>query len=226
MDLSFADLLQVKVVTPSKLPEHPRDSPNIISIYSSKDIALFGGRDLGEVLSRITSFQPYDNLQIGRGRASIRGDDATFDNNHVLFLLNGTPLNRESYTGGIWTETMLTAIPLSIIDRIEVIRGPGSVLYGTNAFAGVVNIITKQANESSGMVSAGYGANNVRTVDAMAGYAPGDDASEDAPRFNTALSSLETDAWNIRLSDSGGGTYRNKAKSQTAMAIGAIADPV
>jgi hypothetical protein len=54
MELSFADLLQVKVVTPSKLPEHPRDSPNIISIYSSKDIALFGGRDLGEVLSRIT----------------------------------------------------------------------------------------------------------------------------------------------------------------------------
>lgn len=207
--MSFADLLAVTVVTPSKLPESMRRSPNIVSIFTAREIELFGGQDLGEVLSRITSFQPYNNIQTGRGRLSIRGDDATFNNNHVLILLNGTPMNRESYTGGIWTQTMLTAVPLSIIDRIELMRGPGSVLYGTNAFSGVVNIITKVPEGSSATLKAGYGGDQTHSIDANATMSLGD------IKINSALSVRDTDGWKIKMWDSGGGRYRDRAGAKS-----------
>ena len=59
---------------------------------------------------------------------------------HVLLLINGRPV-REVQEGGIKT-AILQAFPIDAIDRIEVVKGPGSVLYGSEAFAGVINIIT------------------------------------------------------------------------------------
>jgi len=68
---------------------------------------LFGARDLGEVLSGITGIQPYDLLNTGHHRLTVRGDQLTFNNNHVLLLLNGTSLDRESYTDWIWIQAPL-----------------------------------------------------------------------------------------------------------------------
>ena len=96
--LSLEQLLNAKVTTPSKRAESLSQSSGIVSVFTAEEIALFGARDLGEVLSKIPGIQPFDSLSSGRHRISIRGDRPTFDNNHVLILLDGTPINRSSYT--------------------------------------------------------------------------------------------------------------------------------
>lgn len=201
--------INVDVVTPSKTAEPLSQSPGIVSVFTDKEIALFGARDLGEVLSRITGIQPYDSINTGRHRLAVRGDQPGINNNHILFLLNGTPLNRESYTGGIWTQAPLLTVPLPMIKRIEVSRGPGSVLYGTNAFAGVVNIITKQAEELKDQVTISYGSNNTRAIDAT--YA----TSKDDLKIASAFRFYDTDGWDFKTTSTGGSEFSDNAYSKS-----------
>ena len=74
--LSLEELIAVniEVITPSKAAEPLSQSPGIVSVFTDEEIALFGARDLGEVLSRITGIQPYDSLNTGRHRLAVRGD--------------------------------------------------------------------------------------------------------------------------------------------------------
>jgi len=73
-----------------------------------------------------------------------RGDQTKTDGGHILFLINGRP-TREVMEGGIISD-LLQSFPVDILERIEVIKGPGSVLYGSNAFSAVVNLVTKKAD--------------------------------------------------------------------------------
>ena len=205
--LSLEELLQVKVVTPSKTPQTLQDTPGIVSVLTAREIALYGGRDIGEVLSRVLGFSEYAALNNGRNMVTIRDDQPTPNNNHVLFLLNGTPLNRESYTGGLWNEAILTSIPLQSIKLVEVTRGPGSVLYGTNAFAGVVNIITYSAGERGNTLEAGYGSFNHRQVN---GFVSGNTAGWD---WTSAMRWTETDGWPFEMNESDGDTFSGDAWS-------------
>src|SRR5205814_1297045 len=88
-------------------------------------------------------------------------------NSHVLFLLNGRPV-RESVYGGLDIPFLL-AFPVETIERVEVVRGPGSVLYGSNAFTGIINVITKAATKSEGQVQAGYGSFETTKLGASGG---------------------------------------------------------
>ena len=210
-ELSLEELydVQVLVVTPSKTAEPLSQAPGIVSVFTDKEIALFGARDLGEVLSRIPGIQPYNSLNSGRHRLSIRGDQPGFNNNHVLILLNGTPLNRESYTGGIWTQASLLTVPIPIIKRIEVSRGPGSVLYGTNAFASVVNIITKESDELENEVTVAYGIDNTRAVDVSYAATKGD------LKIVSALRYFETDGWDFYTTSTGGTVLSDSVFSES-----------
>lgn len=156
------ELLSIEVSTASKLPRSLHHSPGIVSVYSAEEIRLFGGRDFAEVLAKLIGVTPWSNPLTGKYRLIVRNDAPTINNNHVLILLDGVPINRESYAGGLWHQALLTAIPLDIIKQIEVIRGPGSVLYGTNAYAGVVNIITTQADEVTNQLRLSAGDNDAR----------------------------------------------------------------
>ena len=209
--LSLEELIAVniEVITPSKAAEPLSQSPGIVSVFTDEEIALFGARDLGEVLSRITGIQPYDSLNSGRHRLTARGDQPSFNNNHVLMLLNGTPLNRESYAGGIWTQASLLTIPLPIIKRIEVSRGPGSVLYGTNAFAGVVNIITKESDELEQEVTVAFGSDNTKAVDVTYAHSAGDLKIAAAGRY------FETDGWDFKTTTTGGDVFSDSADSKS-----------
>ena len=201
--------INVNVITPSKIEEPLSQSPGIVSVFTDKEIALFGARDLGEVLSRIAGIQPYDSLNAGRFRLSIRGDLATGNNNHVLMLLNGTPFNRESYTGGIWTQANILTVPLPLIKRIEVSRGPGSVLYGTNAFSGVVNIITKESDELDDEVTVSYGNDNTKAVDVSYATSKGDLNITAAGRY------FDTDGWDHEITSTAGDKFSDSAFSKS-----------
>lgn len=99
---------------------------------------------------------------------AVRGDLLQHSDNHVLILLDGRPL-KESYSGGI-NFSIYLSFPLDIIDRIEFIRGPGSVLYGTNAFSGVINIISKKVDKNSFQFKVGSGAYATKDVSGTGTY--------------------------------------------------------
>ncbi|MGF1534338.1 MAG: TonB-dependent receptor plug domain-containing protein [Bernardetiaceae bacterium] len=144
-----------KVSTASKSDERITDAPAIISVITDTEIALMGAQNLPEILERVVSVYAIGSFFIPHNIISIRGDVATPYNNHVLILLNGRPV-RENLFGGI-DHPILLAFPVQSIQKIEVIRGPGSVLYGTNAFAGVVNIITKTFITEENDITLQYG---------------------------------------------------------------------
>lgn len=147
--LSLAELIdvQVRIESVSKRLEGINDAPSVVTVMTSEEIELFGGKDLYEVLGRFVGVQASWRSDVpGRVQIGIRNDQPSgIDYRHTLILLNGSPLNMDSYNGNIWNHASLASLPLDSIEQIELIRGPGSVLHGTTAFQGVVNIVTKAA---------------------------------------------------------------------------------
>lgn len=139
-EFSFEQLLSVEVETAGKVKQQADDAPAIISIVSQRDIQAFGANSLLEVLDRLPSLQMLGSFFYPQNLAVIRGQQLTHSNNEVLVLINGRPL-RDSFTGG-QNFAIFSSFPVNSIAQIEIIRGPGSVLYGSNAFTGVINIIT------------------------------------------------------------------------------------
>lgn len=121
----------------------PREAPGAVTVITARQIAAAGARDLQEALALVPGFsfaRDVDDVVA----TSIRGNWAS--EGKCLYMLNGTTLNEISYgTFGLGQR-----IPLSNVSRIEVITGPGSVIYGGFAALGVVNIVTKDSQEFDG----------------------------------------------------------------------------
>jgi outer membrane receptor for ferrienterochelin and colicins len=126
------------------------EAPASVTVITATDIETFGWRTLADVLRSVRGFHvTYDrNYSYVGVRAFGRPTDY---NNRVLVLLNGHRVNDSIYDGAlIGTEFPLD---MAMVDRIEVVRGPGSALYGTSAFFAVVNVISKRgAHVSAGDV--------------------------------------------------------------------------
>lgn len=146
-ELSLEQLLMVKVTTPSKRAETRVEAPGVFSTITADEISGFGANSLLDILERAPSVQTLGSSLFPRNLVVMRGDLRSLFNNHVLILLDGRPI-RESINGGV-DSPFLTAFPVGMIERIEVVRGPGSVLYGTNAFMGTVNVITRPDQKAS-----------------------------------------------------------------------------
>jgi outer membrane receptor for ferrienterochelin and colicin len=142
-EMSLEDLLNQRVTTVSKSKEKTADAPGIVSVLTREDIKRFGGLSLSSVLERIPGLTSTSAAFSDRSIIASRGEQISSTSNHVLLLINGRPV-REILEGGVSSE-MYETFPVSAIERIEVIKGPGSVLYGSNAFSGVINVITKIA---------------------------------------------------------------------------------
>ena len=152
-NLSLTDLLNIEVTTASKFPEKQSDAPGVISVISRDEIDRFGGQSLHEILERVPGLTGSSSYMTEHFLVVPRGNQIQAASAHVLLLINGRPI-RESLEGGIKSEVLAT-FPVQSIERIEVIKGPGSVLYGSNAFTAVINVITKQV-EDNGMVFSNF----------------------------------------------------------------------
>lgn len=152
-ELSLEELMKIRVA--SKKEEDLGEAPGVIDLITGDEIRLSGAQNLREVLARLTSFQEVNNAFIPNTTSTIRGQFLSKDDNHILFLINGRPI-RESNTGGN-NRALYASFPLSSIAKLEIIRGPGSVLYGSNAFAGVVNIVTRSAADMADRAALTYG---------------------------------------------------------------------
>jgi len=135
--------------TASQSLEAASAAPATSTSISADDLRRFGIRSLDEAINYLSlgmlTQNPLHSVDIGA-----RGVLMTADfGNHVLLLVNGHAMN-EPFDGTAYFERG-AAIPFDLIDHIEIILGPGSVLYGSNAMLGVINIITKRASEWSGV---------------------------------------------------------------------------
>jgi outer membrane receptor for ferrienterochelin and colicin len=153
----------IEVTTASKSAEKISDAPGIVSVVSKEEIANFGSTSLSDVLNRLTSMYMIHAGTFTWNVASIRGQNISFFDTHTLVLVNGRPM-RDGITGGM-NSVFYNAFPVESIERIEIIRGPGSVLYGSNAYAGVINIITSKADEEThfqaSVMAGSFGTKNV-----------------------------------------------------------------
>lgn len=154
--MSLEEILQVEVV--SKQKEDKNTAAGIVSVVTEDDIKRYGGNTLADILNRVTSVYMLSTYIWSDSTAAFRGDALTHVNNHTLVLINGRPI-RDSAYGGL-NETMFRDFPIHHIEQIEVIRGPGSVLYGSNAFTGVINVVTKKHQDNSFTVRGRYGSFN------------------------------------------------------------------
>jgi len=137
LKLSLEDLSKIKVITASKFEESLKNVHASISIIGKQQIDQFGGHNLFEILERIVSVNSNFGVLTS---ITTRGSKPWTSLYQHLGLINGRPVGNLTGIHGFYT-----SIPLSSIERIEYIRGPGSVLYGTNAYQGVFNIITNKA---------------------------------------------------------------------------------
>lgn len=149
-ELSVEQLLNIEVATvygASKYEQKVTEAPASVSIISSDEIRKQGYRTLADILRGVRGF--YITNDRNYNYIGVRGFNRPGDlNTRVLLLVDGHRINDNIYESApIGTEFPLD---VDLIDRIEVIRGPGSSLYGTNAFFGVINVITRQGGEMQG----------------------------------------------------------------------------
>ncbi|MBL8212835.1 MAG: TonB-dependent receptor [Bryobacterales bacterium] len=145
--LALESLLKMEVTTASKFPEKLSAAPGVVSVITQDELKRFGVLTVGEALERVPGLAPTSSYFSDRNMFAVRGDYVKDNGSHVLLLINGRP-TRETLDGGVMSD-LLQSFPVNALERIEVIRGPGSVLYGSNAFSGVINLITKKARGQS-----------------------------------------------------------------------------
>ena len=143
----------VVIVTATRFPESRLDAPVGLTIISAQEIARDTARTLPEILAHLGGVYVRDNLGSPDRQIDMRGFGITGDQN-TLILLDGVRLNENDLSS-----TKLSMIPLQSIERIEIVPGGGSVLFGAGAAGGAINIITKAPipNQTAGSASVGFG---------------------------------------------------------------------
>jgi outer membrane receptor for ferrienterochelin and colicin len=127
-----------------------RETPGILSVISAEEIQNAGARDIIDVLRLVPGFDVGQDVNFITG-VSMRGSWA--HEGKVLILLNGFQMNDLLYQN----VALANHFPIDFIERIEIIRGPGSALYGGSAEYGVINIITKSTESLNGVKVTGAG---------------------------------------------------------------------
>lgn len=154
-DMSLEELGKIRVTTLASGTATPLDkAAAIATVITAEDIEAMGANDISQVLETVPDLHVGISDQAFAPKYNIRGITSKH-NSQTLILINGVPITN-LFTGNRGQTWM--GMPVKGIARIEVIRGPGSALYGADAFAGVINIITKNADDIYGThVGAGVG---------------------------------------------------------------------
>jgi outer membrane receptor for ferrienterochelin and colicins len=147
--LSIDELLQVEVPRVSgaaKYDQKITEAPSSVTVVTATDIKRYGHRTLADVLNSVQGFHVSSDRNYSF--LGTRGVNLGDFNSRVLVLIDGHRLNNNLSDGAFIDTAFL--LDVDLIDRVEVIRGPGSVLYGNNAFFGVINVITRTGKQLNG----------------------------------------------------------------------------
>jgi iron complex outermembrane recepter protein len=152
--------LEKIVVTPSRMEQYDYQAGSNVSTIDSEDIKTSGARYVQDILKEELGINVYTNSTHKTAKVDLRGFADTSISN-VLVLIDGRKVNSIDLSGTDWLQ-----IPVESIEKIEVLRGAGSVLYGDNAVGGVINIITKKgAKDLEGYAGVSLGSYNTEKED-------------------------------------------------------------
>jgi iron complex outermembrane receptor protein len=158
-DSTLEDLMNIEVTSASKKAQRLGSTAASVYVISAEDIRRSGISILPELL-RLAPGVQVARLSSGSWAIGIRGFNDEYSNK-LLVLVDGRSVYNEFYAVTFW-DTL--NVPIDDIERIEVIRGPGAAMWGTNAVNGVINIITKSAQTThGGLVTGGDGSEAMST---------------------------------------------------------------
>ncbi len=178
----------ISIATGVEQPLHK--APAVVSVLTANDIEQIGATDIDEILETVPG------LHVARDAAgynpvyTFRGISAQY-NPQVLMLINGTPITNlfQGDRNLVWG-----GMPVQAIKKIEVIRGPGSALYGADAFAGVINIVTMEADgKKSFEAGVRYGTHNTKDYWLTGGGSVGE------LKYFGAIESHKTDGFDEKI---------------------------
>jgi iron complex outermembrane receptor protein len=149
LELSLEELGKITVTSVSRRPEPLADAPASIYVITAEDIRRAGMRTLPEALRLAPNLQ-VARLNASRYAISARGFNNAIGNK-LLVLIDGRTVYTPLFSGVFWD---MQDVMLEDVERIEVISGPGATLWGTNAVNGVINIITRPARDTAGLLLA------------------------------------------------------------------------
>ena len=147
-DVSLADLGKIEVTTASKEPVPVNRTPAAIYVITQEDIRRSGATSIAEVL-RLAPGVAVSRVDSNTWAIGMRGFGSTLSRS-VLVLVDGRSVYTPLFAGVYW---QVQDTLLEDIERIEVIRGPGGTIWGANAVNGIINIITKSAKQTKGMLA-------------------------------------------------------------------------
>lgn len=190
------------VVSANKFDQKASQTGKVISVITQKDLQREGGRSLGAILNE----QPGITIN---GSGGTPGTNQTLylrgaDPKYTLILIDGIPLSDISY---INSEFDLNLIPLNSIERIEILRGGYSTLYGSGAAAGVINIITRKGGKHPFNVTAEFSGGSYSTFREQLGF-NGRGKNTD---YNIQLQNIDTKGFSAALDTTGNQHYDKDA---------------
>ncbi len=198
--------LEPLVITATRTPQTAEQNLAAVTVFDRKKIEQSQVNSVPELLKRVPGVNLVNNGGPGKSTSLfMRGTES----DHVLVMIDGVKVGSATSGGAA-----LQALPIELIDRIEVVRGPRSSLYGSEAIGGVIQIFTRKGTDGSPkpFFSAGIGTHDTYT--GSAGVAGGTDKGW----YNLSMSSSDTDGINVKSvgtsgyeSDDDG--YRNLAGS-------------
>ncbi len=147
-DISLSDLLNLEVSVATKTKMKESEAPSIVSVITRKEIENMGAKTVYDVLRTIPGFDITHRVDQATHDINVRG---TKPINKVMLMKNGHTITGSILYGGV--NLLFDKLPVANIKHIEIIRGPGSALYGAGAFIGVVNIVTKEGGDTPSKVA-------------------------------------------------------------------------
>jgi iron complex outermembrane receptor protein len=148
--LSLEDLMEIEVTSAAKRAQAVLDSAAAVYVITNEDIRRSGLTSIPELLRLVPGLH-VAQIDASRWAITARGFNSQFANK-LLVLIDGRTVYTHLFSGVFWD---IQDVLLEDVERIEVVRGPGSTLWGANAVNGVINIITKNARDTQGALAAG-----------------------------------------------------------------------
>ncbi len=152
LDMSLEDLMDLTVTSVSKRAQPVQETAAAVHVLTGEDIRRSGATSIPEALRMVPG------LMVGQNAASAwsissrgRSFNPAFDNK-LLVMIDGRSVYSPVFSGVFWDSLDLV---MEDIDRIEIIRGPGSSAWGANAVNGIINIITRASSETQGLMASG-----------------------------------------------------------------------
>jgi len=154
LQLSLAELGQVKVSVSSSQEENLFQTTSTVTVIDKKTIETYRYSNIREALETVAGLDIYQTI-IDRNIPTARGILQNFYANKILVLIDNIPTWQPIYGEG-----SIERININDVEKIEVLKGPASVLYGSNAYSGVINIVLKKAQSSTTQLYGKIGTDN------------------------------------------------------------------